>query len=73
MKTAGIFLMLLLVLDAQSQFTREEAIEIIIDEVVGPDSIEIHHLFSKYSKMYEGDTLWMDGPSDYYICPFPEN
>jgi len=52
-------------------FTREEAIQIIVNEVVGPDSLEINHLYSKYDSMELGDTLWLaDYYLGYYIMPY---
>jgi hypothetical protein len=57
----------------KSQITRPEAINIIINEVVGADSLEIHNLYSKYDMMYQNDTLWLDGFLEYYSAPYEEN
>ena len=45
----------------------------MINEVVGPDSINIHHLYSKYEKSYLNDTLWLENGSGFYIAVFDEN
>ena len=56
----------------EQEYTREEAIEIIINEVVGADSLEIKELFSRKEKMTFGDSLWMFQQDYYYFCPFYE-
>ncbi len=74
MRTFVFFISLTLVaFTAKSQLTRQEAINKIISEVVGADSLEIHHLYSKYEKMYQNDTLWLDGSMEYYLAPYEEN
>jgi hypothetical protein len=57
----------------RSQITRQEAINTVINEIVGVDSLEIHHLYSRYQKMYQNDTLWLDGLWEYYLAPYEEN
>jgi len=44
----------------QGQFTRQQATNILITEVVGADSLDSHHLYSCYETMTAGDTLWLD-------------
>lgn len=72
MKTLVIFLLFVATLSVRSQFTRQEAITAIVEDVVGADSLDSHLLYSKYSMMYDGDTLWID-VEGYYLCPFQEN
>jgi hypothetical protein len=57
----------------QAQFTREQAISVIVNEVVGINSLSDHYLFSKYEIMHQEDTLWLDGFYDYYLPPYDEN
>lgn len=56
----------------EQEYTREEAIDIIINEVVGADSLEIKELFSRKEKMTFGDSLWMFQHDYYYFCHFYE-
>ncbi|MCD4728955.1 MAG: T9SS type A sorting domain-containing protein [Bacteroidales bacterium] len=73
MKTRCIVLLFAIIsLNLCAQFSREDAIEIMINQVVGPDSLLVHHLYSKYDIMYVNDTLWLDGFYEYYVCPFEE-
>jgi hypothetical protein len=73
MKKLIIFLFVPLSISLQAQYSREQAVDILIDEVVGQDSLQFHHLFSKKVIMFEGDTLWGDGYFSYQICIYPEN
>ncbi len=63
----------LLSFTGKAQVSREQAINIIANEVVGVDSLYDHHLYSRYEKMYFNDTLWLDGYVDYYIAPYNES
>lgn len=67
-----ILLVVLCWFNVNAQFTREQAIEIVATEIVGLDSLDIHHLYSKYEKMEAGDTLWMYYQDEYYLCPYNE-
>ncbi len=58
---------------SKAQVSREQAINIIASEVVGIDSLNGHHLYSRYEKMNFNDTLWLDGNVDYYIAPYNES
>lgn len=52
-------------------YTRQEAIEVIVTEVVGINSLESNYLFSKYEIMEYGDTLWLqDFYLGYYLMPY---
>ena len=67
-----LFLFVFLSFSSNAQVTREQAINIMVNEVIGYDSLSIHHLFSKYEKMYLNDTVWLDGFFDFYLCPYEE-
>jgi len=56
-----------------AQISREEAIDLVITEIMEPGSLQYHHLYSKYDKMYLNDTLWLDQMVDFYLCPYNEN
>ena len=73
MKKLIILLFVSFSISLQAQYSREQAVDIIIDEVVGQDSIQSHYFFSKIEMMFEGDTLWGDGYFSYQICPYLEN
>jgi hypothetical protein len=68
-----IILLTLFSFAVNSQISRGDAAYIIANEVVGLDSLEIHHLYSKYEKMYLNDTLWLDGYMEYYVAPYEES
>lgn len=73
MKKLIILLFVSFSISLQAQYSREQAVDIIIDEVVGQDSLQFHRLFSKKVIMFGGDTLWGDGYFSYQICIYPEN
>ena len=73
MKKLIILLFVSFSISLQAQYSREQAVDILIEEVVGQDSIQYHHFFSKIEMMFEGDTLWGDGYFEYQICPYFEN
>ena len=56
-----------------AQVTRDEAINIVYDELIYPYPLEQKWLFSKYDIMYLNDTLWLEGLMIYYTCPYDEN
>ncbi len=68
-----VFSFVLISSTIKAQVTQYDAINTIANDVVGIDSLEIHHLFSKYEKMYQGDTLWLEGMVEYYLAPYEEN
>jgi hypothetical protein len=45
---------------SNGQITREQAISIVINDVVSPDSLQYHHLYSKYESMELGETLILE-------------
>jgi len=47
------------------ELSRAEAINIVIDEVIGANSLENKHLYSRYEEFMYDDTLWMF-QHDYY-------
>ena len=73
MKLILCSLLIILSFSLMAQITRDEAIDLVITEIVGPDSLMYNHLYSRYDKMYLNDTLWLEGFLDYYTCPFAEN
>ncbi len=73
MKKLIILLFVSFSISLQAQYSREQAVDILIEEVVGQDSIQYHHFFSKIEMMFEGDTLWGDGYFSYQICIYSEN
>lgn len=73
MKLTVGFLFILFSFNLSAQVTRSEALDIVLSEIVAPDLLYYHHLYSRYDKMYLNDTLWLDSFLDYYICPFAES
>jgi hypothetical protein len=53
-----------------AQYTREEAIEIIQEDVIGVDSLQGRHLYSKYEKLNQGDSIQLEFFMGTYINPF---
>jgi len=56
-----------------AQFSREDAIELVVNEIVGPGNLEFNHTYSRYLKLSVQDTLWIDDYFDYFISPFDES
>lgn len=73
MKKFLFFIAIVFALSVSAQFSREQAVEILIEEVVGQDSLSFHHFYSKIEMMYQGDTLWGDNWVNYQISPYLEN
>lgn len=73
MKLFALSLLIVFSVNLSAQVSRDEAVDIVISEIIAPDSVSDHHLYSKYDKMSDNDTLWLDGFMDYYTCPFAEN
>ncbi len=73
MKKLLYFLLFVTTLNTHAQFTHEEAITIVINEVVGADSLDSHNLFSKKAMMFQNDTIWQEYFIDFLVCPFQEN
>ncbi|MEZ5195315.1 MAG: hypothetical protein R2764_02605 [Bacteroidales bacterium] len=73
MKPFVFLLLILFSVNLSAQITRDEAVDIVISEIIAPDSVWYHHLYSRYEKMYFNDTLWLDGLWDYHLCPFEES
>ncbi len=66
-----IFLFVSLTSSITAQYSREEAIQIVAEEVVGIDSLETNHLYSKFESMELGDTMWLaENYLGYYIMPY---
>jgi len=55
-----------------AQFSRQQASNILINAVVGVDSLNGHYFFSRFEKMAEGDTLWLEGNFGFHVCTYPE-
>ena len=72
MKTFIIFSLLVITINGYSQYTREEAIEIVATEVVGIGELSSHHLYSKYNELFLNDTLWLDNYFEFILCPFEQ-
>ncbi|HBN27384.1 MAG TPA: hypothetical protein DD405_07940 [Desulfobacteraceae bacterium] len=58
---------------SNGQITREQAINIMINDVVGSDSLEFHHLYSKYDQLNLNDTLWLEYNMDSIPAPYENN
>jgi len=61
-----------LILNVNAQFSREEAIEIIKEDVISPDSLLSKELYSKYDKLIDGDTIYIEYYMGSYVNPFNE-
>jgi len=73
MKNFLLLICIAISINLNAQVTRNEAINIVVDELISPYTLEQKWLFSKYEIMYLNDTLWLDDYLDYYTCPFDEN
>lgn len=58
--------------NVNAQYSREEAINIVKEEVIGADSTIGIHFYSKYDILNQGDTLHLDFYMGYYICPYSD-
>lgn len=65
-----IFLLSLASLTIFAQYSREQAVNYVIEEIIGADSLNDHYLYSRYEKMNIGDTLWCDALYEYFLSPF---
>jgi len=73
MKLIVGFLFIVFSYNLSAQVTRDEAVDIVISEIISPDPMFYHRLYSRYDKLYLNDTLWLDSFVEYYICPFEES
>jgi len=72
MKSFFTFLLIAISIQLQAQLSREQAINIVIAEIIYPDSLQFTRLYSKYEMMFEGDTLWQEGQFGYHLVPYDE-
>lgn len=72
MKNFLLLLCIVFSINLSAQVTRDEAINIVIDELIYPHSLEYKWLFSKYDILLQNDTVWTEFEA-YYLCPFDEN
>lgn len=73
MKNLIIIFCLSLSIPLQAQFTRDQAINKLIEDVIGADSLLYHFFFSKTELMFENDTLRGDVQDTWHICPYAES
>ncbi len=52
-----ILLTFLFVLNVNAQYSREEAIQIVKEDAIGLDSLQGRNLYSKFDKIFQGDTI----------------
>jgi hypothetical protein len=58
---------------AYSDYTRQQAVDIVATEVVGIDQLQYHYLYSNLTTYLLNDTLWLDSYFDHLICPLNES
>ena len=73
MKTFLLVICIAISINLNAQVTRNEAINIVVDELISPYTLDQKWLFSKYAMMYFNDTIWLEASAVYYLCPFEEN